>query len=165
MQCIFDYCKADLSGELFVVAYYATFVSITVASAQAARSRSIRRAASIIAGAWLIGILSYFALKIPGHYAVAFALPAGLALNFRRAAATEIFSAPLYLLQLVQISFLATALTFGVSTYWTLFGLNRLFELTLLYVIGCSVFRMAMRRRQEKSGIPLTGWRANFVAG
>lgn len=77
----------------------------------------------------------------------------------------RILAAALCLIYLAEIVFIITALSVGISTWWTLFTLNRLFELTLLYLIGCSAFRLYLRRRQAKSHTPLTGWRANFVAG
>lgn len=165
MQCIFDYCKADLSGDLLVVGYYATLVLITLVAAFLSRSRVIRTAASLIAGAWVLGTFSFFYVKLPAHYVVALALDATLALCFWRMAQRRILAAALCIIHLAEIAFIAAALSAGLSTWWTLFTLNRLFELTLLYLIGVSLFRLHLRRRHSKSGAPFTGWRANFIAG
>ncbi len=165
MQCIFDYCKADLSGDLLVVAYYATLVLITLVAAFLSRSRVIRVAALLITGAWVLGTFSFFYLKLPAHYVVAIALDVTLGFCFWRMAQRRIMAAALCLVHLAEIAFITAALSVGLSTWWTLFTLNRLFELTLLYLIGASLFRLHLRRRQSRSHAPLTGWRANFMAG
>ena len=165
MQCIFSYCKDDLSGDLLVVGFYAILVLITLGAAFLARSRVIRNAALLIGAAWAVGIFSFFSLRLPAHYLVAIALDATLAFCFWRMAQRRILAAVLCLVHLVEIAFLMAAMSAGLSTWWTLFTLNRLFELTLLYLIGCSLFRLYIRRRSAKSPAPLTGWRANFMAG
>jgi len=165
MQCIFSYCKEDLSGDLFVVAFYATAALITLGVSFLSRSRSIRTAAVLIGGSWVIGTVSFFSLKPPAHYFVAVMLDATLALCFWRMAKHQIFPAALCLIHLAEIAFIAAALSAGLSTWWTLFTLNRMFELTLLYLIGASLFRLHLRHRQPNSQTPLTGWRANFMAG
>jgi hypothetical protein len=165
MQCIFSYCKEDLSGDLFVVAFYATLVLATVGLSLIARSRAIRAAALLIAGAWALSLFAFFYVKIPAYYLAVVLLDTALAYHFWRMAKVHIFPAPLCVIQLVDIAFVAFALTVGLSTYWTLFVMNRLFELTLAYLIGCALFRLHILRRQRKSKTPLTGWRANFVVG
>lgn len=165
MECIFEYCKADLSGDLLVVAYYATLVLITLVAAFLSRSRVVVTAAMLIAGAWMVGTFSFFYLRPPAHYIVAIALDATLAFCFWRMAQRRALAAALCLVHLAEIAFITAALSAGLSTWWTLFTLNRLFELTLLYLIGASLFRLHLRRRQSKSGAPFTGWRANFMAG
>ncbi|MGD9800365.1 MAG: hypothetical protein AB7F91_17980 [Parvularculaceae bacterium] len=165
MQCIFDYCKADLSGDLLVVAFYAALVLITLVAAFLSRSRVLRTAALLIASAWVLGTLSFFYLKPPAHYVVAIALDATLAFCFWRMAQRRILAAALCLIHLAEIAFITAALSAGLSTWWTLFTLNRLFELTLLYLIGASLFRLHLRRRYANSQAQLTGWRANFIAG
>ena len=37
-----------------------------------------------------------------------------------------------------------------VNHWWTMFFLNRLFEMTILYVAGCAIFRIWRRRRIRK---------------
>lgn len=165
MECIFDYCEADLSGDLLVVAYYATLVLITLVAAFLSRSRVIRTAAVLIAGAWVLGAFSFFYLRPPSHYVVAIALDATLAFCFWRMAQRRSLAAVLCLIHLVDIGFIVAAVSSSLPTWWTLFTLNRLFELTLLYLIGASLFRLHLLRRQAKSGAPFTGWRANFMAG
>ncbi len=165
MQCIFSYCKEDLSGDLLVVAFYATVVLVTVCLSFLARSRSIRTAACLIGGAWAFGLFAFFYVKVPAYYLVAVMLDTMLAYHFWQMAKVEIFPAALYLILLFEIAFVTFALAAGLSTYWTLFVMNRLFEVTLVYLIGCALFRIHIRRRQEKSQSPITGWRLKFVVG
>ncbi len=165
MQCIFDYCKADLSGDRLVVAFYATLVLFTLGAACLSRSRVICAAAVLIATAWAIGTFSFFYLRLPAHYLIAVALDATLAFCFWRMAQRRILAAALCLIHLAEIAFIAAAMSAGLSTWWTLFTLNRLFELTLLYLIGAALFRLHLRQRYAKLQAPLTGWRANFMAG
>jgi hypothetical protein len=165
MQCIFTYCKEDLSGDLLVVAFYANLVLIMLGAAFLSQSRVIRTAAMLITGVWMVGTFSFFYLKLPAHYLVAIALDATLAYCFWRMAQRRILAAALCLIHLVEIVFVTAALSAGLSTWWTLFTLNRMFELTLLYLIGASLFRLHLRRRQANSRAPLTGWRANLMAG
>lgn len=163
MQCIFAYCKPDLSGDLRVVAFYATAVLVTLGLSFLARSRSIRVAAWLVAGAWALSLFSYVYLQIPRHYFIDVALNIGLAWQFRRMARSEIFPAPLYLLTLAQMAFVVGALAIGVSDPVIGFILNRFFEATLLYLAGCSVFRTYVRRRQAGAATRITDWQARFV--
>ena len=165
MQCIFEYCKADLSGDLFVVGFYATLVLITLVAAFLSQSRVIVIAAVLIAGAWVMGTFSFFYLRPPSHYLIAIALDATLAFCFWRMARRRILAAALCIVHLAEFAFIVAAVSSSLSTWWTLFTLNRLFELTLLYLIGVTLFRLHLRRRHAKSGVPFTGWRANFMAG
>ena len=165
MECIFEYCKADLSGDLFVVGFYATLVLITLFAAFLSQSRVIVIAAMLIAAAWVMGTVSFFYFRPPSHYLVAIVLDAMLAFCFWRMARRRSLAAVLCLIHLVDIGVIVAALSSSFPTWWTLFTLNRLFELTLLYLIGVSLFRLHLRRQQSKSGAPFTGWRANFMAG
>ncbi len=165
MQCIFSYCKEDLSGDLFVVAFYATLVLVTLAISCLARSRSIRSAAILIAGAWVFSSFAFFYVKIPAYYLVAVMLDTVLAFHFWRMAKVSIFPAPLCILLMTEIALVTFAQAVGLSTYVTLFVLNRLFELTLLYLIGCSFFRIRLTHLQKKAIEPITDWRVRFVVG
>lgn len=165
MQCIFEYCKADLSGDLLVVSFYATLVLITLVAAFLSQSRVIVTAAILIAAAWVTGTLSFFYFRPPAHYLVAIALDATLAFCFWRMARRRSLAVVLCLIHLVDIGVIVTAVSSSFPTWWMLFTLNRLFELTLLYLIGASLFRLHLRRLYAKSGAPFTGWRANFMAG
>ena len=112
-----------------------------------------------------MGTVSFFYFRPPSHYLVAIVLDAMLAFCFWRMARRRSLAAVLCLIHLVDIGVIVAALSSSFPTWWTLFTLNRLFELTLLYLIGASLFRLHLRRRQANSRAPLTGWRANLMAG
>lgn len=165
MDCILNYCSEKMAVDLLVVGYYATAVLTTVGLSFLANSRSIRTAATLIGGAWAFGLFSFFYLNVVGYYLVAVMLDTIIAYHFWRMAKAEIFPAPLVIALLFEISFIIFAQAVGVSSFGTMFVLNRLFELMLLYLIGCSLFRIHIRRLQKKSDQPITGWRAHFVVG
>ena len=165
MQCIFNYCKPDLSRDLAVVAFYATAVLLALGLSYLAHSKSIRAAAWLIAGAWLASILAFFAWRLPGYYGVELLLKAMLAWRFRQMAQRQIFPATLCILTLAEGAFLALAIAAGVSTYAILFVTNRFFEASLLYLAGCALFRIHIRREQALKEKPIEDWRARFVVG
>lgn len=163
MQCIFDYCKPDLSGDFRVVAFYATVVLVALGLSFAAQSKSIRAAAWLIAGAWLASILAFFAWRLPGYYGVELLLKAMLAWRFWRMAQREIFPAALFIVTIAESVFLLLTLAAGVSNYAILFVANRFFEASLLYLIGCALFRIHVRREQARKPAPIVDWRVRFV--
>ena len=167
MRCILQYRKAEMSGDFLVAAHYGTLVLITLVAAFLSQSRVIRAAALSIAGAWMIGITFFFYLKPPAHYPVADAPDGTRAVCFWRMAQRRIQAAALCLIHLAEVhfAFITAAMSVGLSTWWTLFTLNRLLELTRLDLIGVTLFRLHLRRRIAKAQAALTGWRWKFMAG
>jgi len=165
MGCILNRCTDHVAGDLIVVAYYATFVLIAVGLSYLANSKSIRTAASLIGMGWAVGLFSFFYLNVAGYFLVAVMYDTILAYHFWRMAKASIFPAPLSVLLIIEIALITFSQAVGLSTYVTLFILNRLFELTLLYLIGCSLFRLHVLRLQKKSKEPITDWRVRFVVG
>ena len=165
MGCILNRCTDQIASDLLVVAYYATFVLVAVGLSYLAQSRSIRTAASLIGLGWVFGLFSFFYLNSSGYFLIAVMYDTLLAYHFWRMAKASIFPAPLCMLLMLEIAFIVFAQAVGLSTYATLFVLNRLFELTLLYLIGCSFFRIRIMRLQKKLKEPITDWRVRFVVG
>lgn len=165
MACILNRCNDHLVGDLLVVAYYAAFVLIAVGLSYLANSRSIRTAASLIGLGWAFGIFAFIYLNISGYFLFAIMYDTILAYTFWRMAKVSIFPAPLCLLLMFEITFLVFSQSVGLSTYATLFVANRLFEVILLYLIGCSLFRIHILRLQKTSKEPITDWRVRFVVG
>lgn len=163
MGCILNRCTDHVAGDLTVVAYYATAVLITVGLSYLANSRSIRTAASLISMTWAFGLFAFFYLNLQGYYLVSVMLDTIIAYQFWRMAKSEIFAAPLCVVLLFEITFAIFTQAAGFSPDWTMFILNRLFELILLYLIGCSLFRIHILRLQKKSDEPITDWRVRFV--
>lgn len=165
MGCILNRCNDHVAGDLLVVAYYAAFVLTAVRLSYLANSRSIRTAASLIGIAWAFGLFAFFYLNPPSYFLVAVMLDTILAYHFWRMAKVEIFPAPLCIILMVEITFITFSQAAGLSHYATMFILNRIFEATLLYLIGCSVFRIRLLRHQRNSKSPITDWRVRFVTG
>lgn len=165
MGCILNYCSGHVAADLMIVAYYAAFVLTAVGLSYLAQSGAIRTAASLVGLGWVFSIFPFFYLNIEGYFLIAVMYDTIIAFQFWRMAKVSIFPAPLCLLLLFEITFLIFSQSVGFSTYATLFILNRLFELTLLYLIGCSLFRLHVRRLQKNSKEPITDWRVRFVAG
>lgn len=165
MGCILNRCTDQVASDLLVIAYYATFVLVAVGLSYLALSRSIRTAASLIGIAWAFGLFAFFYLNGPSYFLVAVMLDTILAYHFWRMAKAQLFAAPLCLIFLFEIAFVTFTQAVGFSTFWTMFVLNRLFELTLLYLIGCSFFRIRIMRLQKKLKEPITDWRVRFVVG
>ncbi|MCB2097720.1 MAG: hypothetical protein KDE05_08820, partial [Parvularculaceae bacterium] len=162
MGCILNYCSSHIPADLLVVAYYGTFVLVAVGLSYLAESKDIRTAASLIGMGWVFGIFSFFYLNTEGYFLVAVMYDTIIAYHFWRMAKVSIFPAPLCILLLFEITFLVFSQSVGLSTYATLFVANRLFEIVLLYLIGCSLFRIHILRLQRKSKEPITDWRVRF---
>lgn len=163
MGCILNYCSEHISADLIVVIYYGTAVLTAVGLSYVAKSRSIRTAATLIGGAWAFGLFSFFYLNLAVYYLVSVMLDTIIAYHFWRMAKAEIFPAPLCVILLFQITFVIFTQAVGFSPYWTMFTLNRLFEVMLIYFIGCSLFRIHILRLQKNSAHPISDWRVRFV--
>ncbi len=165
MGCILNRCTDHVASDLLVVAYYATFVLLAVGLSYLANSKSIRTAASLIGMGWAFGLFAFFYLNVSGYFLVAVMYDTILAYHFWRMAKAQLFAAPLYIVLLFEITFITFTQAVGLSSYATMFVLNRLFEVILLYLIGCSLFRLHVLRLQQKSKEPITDWRVRFVVG
>lgn len=127
---------------------------MAAALAHHANSNSLRAASIVIAIAWAGGVLWYF-------FIAPFGLTWGYSLiNFSQAAffwrqsRDKVFPLPLFILSgLSVVIYLLTTLS-GISYWWVAFASNRLFDLMLLYVAGCALFRI-VRMRHKKKGAPL----------
>lgn len=165
MGCILNRCTDHVESDLLVIAYYATFVRLAVGLSYLANSKSIRTAASLIGMGWAFGLFAFFYLNVSGYFLVAVMYDTILAFHFWRMAKAQLFAAPLYIVLLFEITFITFTQAVGLSSYATMFILNRLFEVILLYLIGCSLFRLHVLRLQKKSKEPITDWRVRFVIG
>ena len=95
------------------------------------------------------GLFAFFYLNGPSYFLVAVMLDTILAYHFWRMAKVELFPAPLCIILLFEITFIVFATSVGLANHATLFVLNRIFELILLYLIGCSLFRIAIRKLRK----------------
>jgi len=165
MECILNYCSGHTGADLLVIAYYLSAVLLAVGLSYAGRSKLIRTVASLVGICWAFGLFTFLYMNIASYFLVAVMLDTILAYQFWRIGKKSFFTVPLFYLMMVEIAFIVFSQGVGLSTYATLFVLNRLFELTLLYLIGCAIFRIRLRQVQRKSKEPITDWRVRFVTG
>ncbi len=149
MGCFLNHCSENFAAEIKVIGLYGVAVFIMIALSILARSKSIRTAATLIGVTWALGIFGFFYLNIEGYFLFAVMLDTIVAHQFWRMSKVSIFPAPLCILMLFEITFIIFAKSIGFGNYGTVFALNRLFELTLLYIIGCSLFRIVVRAMRE----------------
>lgn len=151
MNCILNHCHAQISNDFLVIGAYSAAVLTMVILASLARSKSIRTAALLIAGSWVISSFAFFYFDARSAIlltAILIDLP--LAWRFRQMTNSTVFPFALCLIMLGEVVFVLTAAAVALDTYWLLFGLNRIFEITLLYVIGCSLLRLRLLRAGEQ---------------
>lgn len=165
VECILNYCSGHAAADYLVILYYFSAVAVAYGLSYLANSRAIRTAASLIGIAWAFGLFAYLYLAGPGYYLVAVMLDTVLMFQFWRMGRVSIFPVPLFYLQLIEIAFIVLAQSAGLSNFATMLVLNRVFEVVLLYLIGCSLFRLYVASLQKKSKEPITDWRVRFVVG
>lgn len=66
---------------------------------------------------------------------------------------TSVLPRPLFLISAFAIALNALATVASLNLWWLAFALNRLFDLMLLYVAGCALYRIA-RTRLKRKGAP-----------
>jgi len=163
MTCILNYCSGQPTADLLVIFYYLTAVLATLGLAYRANSRMVRTAASLVGICWAFGLFAWLYLGVASYYLVAVMLDTILAYQFWRIGKISLFAVPLFYFQMLDIAFIVFAQSVGLSNFMTMFVLNRGFELTLLYLSGCSLFRLHVLHLQKTSKEPITDWRVRFV--
>jgi hypothetical protein len=100
---------------------------------------------------WLANAVFYFGLASQGltwGYTIVNFVQAAL---FWRMSTRRLFPRPLFVLSVVAVGLNFLATLTSVNFWWSAFVLNRLFDLMLLYIAGCALFRI-FRLRQKKKG-------------
>ncbi|MEQ1931996.1 MAG: hypothetical protein ABL957_15900 [Parvularculaceae bacterium] len=147
MDCILNHCHALMANDILVVGFYGTAVLTMIACAFLSKSNTIRKCALLIGGSWLITIFGYFYLDRPAAFiAATLFVDSFLAWRFWRMAQRDVFPAGLCLILTGEIAFVLAAKAVALDAYWTAFWLNRIFEITLLYIIGGSLLRLRLLR-------------------
>lgn len=147
MDCIVFFCDAQSATDILITGFYGTAVLVMIASAVRSRSKTIQDCAFLIGGSWLITIVAYFNLNQSATFsAVTLSADIFLAWRFWRMAQRSVFPAGLSVILLGEIAFVVAAKAVALDTYWTAFWLNRIFEITLLYIIGGSLLRLRLLR-------------------
>lgn len=151
MDCILNHCHAQMANDILVVGFYGTAVLTMIACAFLARSITIWNCALLIGGSWLISLFAFFYLEAPAALAVVtLIVDSCLAWRFWRMAQRDVFPGGLCLILIGEIAFVLAAKAVALNAYWTTFGLNRIFEITLLYLIGGSLLRLRLLREEEQ---------------
>lgn len=109
----------------------------------------------------MTSLLWYLLLAGAGQtwgYAV---VDAALAAYFWWESRRRYFPVPLFLIHQLQVVFLLLATVADLQHYWIAMAINRMFELSLLYIIGCSIYRIRALRRKRRGGAVRSGaaWR------
>ncbi len=163
MDCILNHCHAQMATDILIAGFYGTAVLAMIACALRSKSKTNQDCALLIASSWLVTIVAYFYLDhAAAYFALTLTLDALLACCFWRMAQRTVFPAGLYLIQLGEIAFLLAANAVAVDTYWTSFWLNRIFEITLLYVIGGSLLRLRLLHGEAQGQERAHGRRKHF---
>jgi len=142
MNCILNHCNEQIATDVAVIIYYATAVSAMIVFAWFSQSKTIQTAALMIAGVWLVSIIYFLFVGGLPYYALTLLVDCLLGYQFWRMARAEIFPAALCVLVICEAVFLIGAAAMALDAYWIIFVLNRIFELILAYMIGCSIYRI-----------------------
>lgn len=78
---------------------------------------------------------------------------AALAVFFWHLSRNRWFPTPLFFIEVILLVYYACVAIFGVKTwFWISASINRLFDLELLYLAGCALYRIrALRRQRERA--------------
>ena len=164
MDCILNHCHDGADGDWILIVYYAVAVSCMLVSALFSKSKMIRSAALLITAAWAFSLFAMLYIGGAAYLYVAVMINCVLAWRFFRLAQRDLFPIVLLLIVICENLFLGFAIATSFDWWWTIFTLNRLFELMLLYIIGSSLFRMRVLKSVDENRKPPRGWRAQFAA-
>lgn len=165
MDCILNHCHDGADGDWILIIYYALAVTSMVVFALLSQSKTIQTAALMISGVWLFSILSFLAVGGAKYFALVVLLDGALAYQFWRMSRTEFFPAPLCCFMIADILFILIASVFSMTEFWKIFILNRIFELTLIYIIGSSIYRIRKLRPPEHEDAVMDNGSFRFLAG
>lgn len=165
MNCIWNHCNEHIALDIAVITYYASAVGLTIIFALLSQSKSIKTAALMISTVWLFSLLYFLAIGGTKYFLTAAFIDAILAYQFWRMAKTEAFPAPLCCLMIADVTFVAIATLFSFTEFWTIFVLNRIFELTLAYMIGASIYRIRKLRPPDDNPAKAGDSSFKFIAG
>ena len=164
MNSILNHCHDGAGADWIIIAFYAIAVACMLTSAVVSRSSMIRTAALLITAAWAYSLFAYLYIGKASYFVLAFVIDAMLAYRFRIMAQRDLFPVALFYICLVEMAFICFAFAVVMDNFWIVFWLNRIFDLTLLYIIGSSLLRSRYLRRAGDKKNRLGGWRAQFAA-
>jgi hypothetical protein len=119
-----------------------------------AKHETLRSIALIVGSGWLLSQFWYFALADNGWtwgYSLICVIEAGLVATCAR---SHYIHLPVLLLMACSFTLHVFNALIALDHWWSAFWMNRLFDLMLLYVAGCALYRIA-RLRHKRKGAPL----------
>ena len=146
VDCILNHCHDGIIGDYLVIGFYGIAVLFMFTLAFLSKSNSIQFAAALIAGSWVFSAGYFFYVGGKGYYLLVIVLNLLLAIRFLKMSQVQLFPVVLCAIFFTSAGFLVIARTVSFDAYWTIFILNRVFELSLFYVIGCSIHRIRKLR-------------------
>lgn len=125
--------------------FYGAFLSGAVILAYQSVSPQIIAAARLLAISWIYS-LQFWLLFEGDHLTLSYiALDLAMAAAFFLMSRGRWFPAPLFFLHIIMLLFHLYSLAIAQSPFWMLVFLNRAYDLALLYVVVCAVFRIQRR--------------------
>jgi hypothetical protein len=141
-------------GAWIVVLAYGVAVFAVTLLACLSRSRQILTAAAAVACGWLFSSLWYFAAANSGEIWGAAGVDCVLAIFFWRQSRGRWFPVPLFFIHAGFLLYYAyTALLTLDVWFWIAAFVNRLFDLVLLYIGGCAIYRIRALRKRSRPAV------------
>jgi len=165
MGCLINHCHDGIASDFAVIAFYASAVGLMITFALLSRSRTIQSTALMIAAVWLVSLMWFLVADMRYYYALTLPMDGALAFQFWRMGQREIFPAILCYVLIGELIFLAAAMAVGLSDFWTIFVLNRVFEAMLLYIITASIFRIRKLKSPDVEAPGAADASLKFIAG
>lgn len=119
----------------------------------AARQETLRSIALILGSGWLLSQFWYFELAENGWtwgYSLVCIIESGLIAACSR---SRYIHLPILMLMGCSLLLHLVNAVLALNHWWSAFWMNRLFDLMLLYVAGCALFRI-VRMRHKRKGAP-----------
>jgi hypothetical protein len=118
--------------------------------AAAARSKAIDQAATALAVSWIFSVLWWLTMSPTGMTWGFSVIDIFLAAYFFQLSKTRRFPRPLFALHVSAILFQAASALLSFENFWVWLVANRYFEASLIYVSGCALYRVHVRRAGRK---------------
>lgn len=131
---------------------YAALLSAAIILAHFSRSRQIVATAYLLAAAWMLGLLTWWILGRRGYDWGYGLIDTTLAIIFWRMSKGYWFPVPLFFIHALQVAYYPYATLIGVTPWWLTAILNRVFEVELVYILSCTIYRL-WRKRRSRSDI------------
>lgn len=121
--------------------------------AQKSRSREIAAIAHVVALSWCATFVWHYFFYGTGETWGHAVIDGAMATYFWRLSKSRIFALPLFYIQICFVGVNLSTTLSQTDDWWFAFASNRLFEIELLYILGCSVFRIGRLRRTKRGAL------------